>query len=388
MKMKFSFKVLIVSVLQLTAIVSAFGTDAAKTFNEKYYAKHIESLPYLAEKNPKIIILFSATPGMGKTWLSMQLEEHFRGVRISSDEVRALLRKETKDEKIIDDYILWAMKKVSNTTPNHMIILDRTIDRGEDRYKVYETFAKNFGYEIFLVRLVADKEKVEKRIRSRGTNSESFIKRMDYRWSEYENSAKRYPADYTFDNREDSDKYVSELFQAIQKKIDSISLLSKIQPGTKEYRAIREEIINGSDSFPAMQEILPSLYLGSEAAINNLDASFSHILCFRSGQRNYPSHLACKRIAIPDRSDSYLIPIFEETYDYIDNAKGNILVTCKLGNSRSAAIVIAYIMKKFNVSFEKAYHYVKQKRSVISPHPSFLEELKVYEKILKWEQAK
>lgn len=58
------------------------------------------------------------------------------------------------------------------------------------------------------------------------------------------------------------------------------------------------------------------------------------------------------------------------------------LVHCKMGVSRSASTVIAYAMKEFGWSLEKAYNYVKQKRSIARPNAGFMRQLLEYEGIL------
>ena len=40
----------------------------------------------------------------------------------------------------------------------------------------------------------------------------------------------------------------------------------------------------------------------------------------------------------------------------------NILIHCYMGSSRSATIVILYLIDKYKMSLEKAIHYIKQKR--------------------------
>ncbi len=390
MTLKFCMKWLLLGiVLQFGMIVETFAQEE-KTLNEKIFERHLEKLPHLKESNPKIIILFSGTTGMGKTWLAKHLEDRLHGVRLSSDEVRALFKKENiRDEKIVDDYLLWSMKKVSKISPNQLIILDRTIDRTSDRYEMYSNFANNFGYELILIRLIADKETVADRIKSRGTNVDSLLKRLDDRWAEYQISKNVYPADIIFDNRQNSDQNLAEVLGEVRKKMDAFGILNKIQPGTEVYNAIRKDILNDFPASPNMHEIIPGLYLGNENAVGNLDSTFTNVLCFKSEPQASPdSRIIYKSVAIPDRSDTYLMPIFQESYDFIDKSRGKILVHCKYGRSRSPAIVIAYLMKKFNVPFDKAYRYVKQKRPTIEPNPGFLEELKVYGKKLKDEQKK
>lgn len=62
--------------------------------------------------------------------------------------------------------------------------------------------------------------------------------------------------------------------------------------------------------------------------------------------------------------------------------RSKCLVHCKMGVSRSASTVIAYAMKEFGWSLEKAYNYVKQKRSIARPNAGFMRQLLEYEGIL------
>jgi atypical dual specificity phosphatase/dual specificity phosphatase 12 len=59
------------------------------------------------------------------------------------------------------------------------------------------------------------------------------------------------------------------------------------------------------------------------------------------------------------------------------------LVHCYAGISRSASIIISYLMKKYNWSYEKAYNYVKNKRPIINPNRGFKKQLIQYENYLK-----
>lgn len=58
------------------------------------------------------------------------------------------------------------------------------------------------------------------------------------------------------------------------------------------------------------------------------------------------------------------------------------LVHCKMGVSRSASTVIAYAMKEYGWTLDKAYDFVKQKRSVTRPNAGFMRQLAEYEGIL------
>ena len=61
---------------------------------------------------------------------------------------------------------------------------------------------------------------------------------------------------------------------------------------------------------------------------------------------------------------------FEQTYEYIDAnlLTTNVFVHCMAGISRSATIVISYLMKKFGWNVEKVVEYVKVRRSRIFPN--------------------
>lgn len=58
------------------------------------------------------------------------------------------------------------------------------------------------------------------------------------------------------------------------------------------------------------------------------------------------------------------------------------LVHCKMGISRSAATVIAYAMKEYGWDLKKAFDYVKERRTVTKPNPSFMRQLEEYQGIL------
>lgn len=64
------------------------------------------------------------------------------------------------------------------------------------------------------------------------------------------------------------------------------------------------------------------------------------------------------------------------------NIKNKVLVHCQRGISRSASIIIAYLMYKHKYSYEYSFKFVKERRICIEPNEGFREQLKKYEKIL------
>lgn len=53
-----------------------------------------------------------------------------------------------------------------------------------------------------------------------------------------------------------------------------------------------------------------------------------------------------------------------------------------MGVSRSASTVIAYAMKEYGWNLDTAFDYVKERRSVTKPNPSFMKQLEEYQGIL------
>ncbi|XP_051017653.1 LOW QUALITY PROTEIN: protein phosphatase Slingshot homolog 1 [Acomys russatus] len=136
--------------------------------------------------------------------------------------------------------------------------------------------------------------------------------------------------------------------------------------------------------------IFDHLYLGSEWNASNLEelqgSGVDYILnVTREIDNFFPGLFAYHNIRVYDEETTDLLAHWNEAYHFINKAKRNhskCLVHCKMGVSRSASTVIAYAMKEFGWPLEKAYSYVKQKRSVTRPNAGFMRQLSEYEGIL------
>ena len=81
------------------------------------------------------------------------------------------------------------------------------------------------------------------------------------------------------------------------------------------------------------------------------------------------------KINVDDTLEEDISKHFAICNEFINNSKTNVLVHCHQGISRSATIVIAYLMSK-NISFQEAYSQVKSIRPCIKPNDTFLHILK------------
>jgi len=136
---------------------------------------------------------------------------------------------------------------------------------------------------------------------------------------------------------------------------------------------------------PPVSKILPGLYLGAESSEGSISAlGITRILCVKKiTDKSKALGVRFKIIPIKDSKKTDLSPYLEDGIRFIDEADGPILVHCARGHSRSATFVIAYLMRKFNVSFDAAYRYVQECRPSIRPNPGFVMQLRKNEERLR-----
>ena len=133
-----------------------------------------------------------------------------------------------------------------------------------------------------------------------------------------------------------------------------------------------------------MHLIEEGLYLGRLAASKDLDLLREHnitrvlsILDTFKYFRPYEDieHL---RIEMTDSPSSMIIDHVPRGLQFISESQKsgkNILVHCTKGVSRSASMVIAYIMVKYSVDFETAKSIVKSKRECVCPNDGFQQQI-------------
>ncbi len=136
--------------------------------------------------------------------------------------------------------------------------------------------------------------------------------------------------------------------------------------------------------------IIDNIYLGSAFNAASYDAlkenNITSILNITREISNYfPEDFQYVRYDLYDNNKhsikSYLDRAFAAIRFQQDNVDGNILVHCYMGASRSASVVLYYLMKtKKNddgefMSFDEALNFLKSKRSNVNPTFRFTKDL-------------
>ena len=140
----------------------------------------------------------------------------------------------------------------------------------------------------------------------------------------------------------------------------------------------------------SMHYILDNIYLGDVLAAENetylksfnisvvINCAYEHISEYED--------LKAYELKLTDHYPQQLFPIFEEAYEIIKNynEKSKIFIHCMSGVSRSASLVIFYIMKEKKWDYDKSFEFVQKIRTFINPNSDFVNQLKeYYEKYIK-----
>ena len=137
-----------------------------------------------------------------------------------------------------------------------------------------------------------------------------------------------------------------------------------------------------------LDEIIENLYLGSYEAACDISLlkekgikKVLSVMDCKDGPNYNPEEFIHKKIKVDDFVITNIIQYFGECLHFI-RGEEKILVHCMSGASRSATIVIAYLMWIKKWTFKEALDYVKKKRPIVFPNDGFRDQLKLFEKLL------
>ena len=151
-----------------------------------------------------------------------------------------------------------------------------------------------------------------------------------------------------------------------------------------------EKLLTDKVQLPSnyIDKITDKIYLGEKAAFKDLEyfskEKITHVLSLIDFDFSLPegSNLVHKLISIEDDQKSNLFKIIKECIEFIEKSE-KIFIHCMYGVSRSPSIVIAYLMWKTHCSYYDTYFFVKNRRRFIDPNDGFVEQLKLFEKLIK-----
>ena len=133
----------------------------------------------------------------------------------------------------------------------------------------------------------------------------------------------------------------------------------------------------------SIDRIIEGLYLSGDGAATNrqiLESKrITHILNATTNVDNkFETDIIYKKFSIYDLETQMID--FKSSFEFIENAlkqpENNVLVHCNQGVSRSASIVIAYLLnKRIFKTYNDAFTYVKAKRVKIMPNHGFVQQL-------------
>ena len=137
---------------------------------------------------------------------------------------------------------------------------------------------------------------------------------------------------------------------------------------------------------PEMVQITKKIFIGNsdsgrmkETLLSN---GLSHILMVGTYLfPHFPELFTYKNIELEDVEDEDISLHFSECFNFIDNST-KILIHCHAGVSRSASILIAYLMWKDKKPFEKVFNFIKKKKKNINTNLGFRKILAAFDLFL------
>ncbi|XP_075390695.1 dual specificity phosphatase 29 [Tenrec ecaudatus] len=157
----------------------------------------------------------------------------------------------------------------------------------------------------------------------------------------------------------------------------------------------------GSPQYTHVNEVWPKLYIGDEAtALDRYQlqkVGFTHVLNAAHGRWNvdtgadYYRDTAIKYLGVEAEDlptfdlSVFFYPASAFIEDALNNDHNKILVHCAMGRSRSATLVLAFLMIHRNMTLVDAIQQVAKNRCVL-PNRGFLKQLRELDKQLVQER--
>jgi protein-tyrosine phosphatase len=170
---------------------------------------------------------------------------------------------------------------------------------------------------------------------------------------------------------------------------ESRGRLEKVTEADTMTTARRQEVLRPSEikqmelaKFQeSCSEIVPdAIYISSYAVASDLDSlkrhRITHILNMAADicENRFPDMFDYSSYYVRDASSEDISVLFYKTLEWMQAAilhGGRVLVHCREGVSRSATMVIAYLMWSFQLPFKEAHDRIRRVRPICNPNPGF-----------------
>jgi len=143
-------------------------------------------------------------------------------------------------------------------------------------------------------------------------------------------------------------------------------------PTKSKYRAIASEIL---DDF---------IYLGSDMVAQNKEElqriGITHIVnCSGDYSQNYyPEDFKYKKYHLKDHPIENIESVFYDAIKFMEeceDGKGKCYLHCVQGISRSATLVMSYLILKRGWDYKTTFEFIQTKRPIVNPNLSFITQL-------------
>lgn len=145
------------------------------------------------------------------------------------------------------------------------------------------------------------------------------------------------------------------------------------------------------DTKPDMRiaRVLPGLLMGSQDVVSDYEMlklnSITHVLNVKHDSTIRFEGISYSHVPLLDLPEFDLLRALPQCVAFIDGVReqgATVYVHCNAGVSRSAAVVIAYMMQDQHLNFHEAYRILKEARPAVRPNDGFINQLKLYEREL------
>ena len=147
---------------------------------------------------------------------------------------------------------------------------------------------------------------------------------------------------------------------------------------------------------------MPGIFLGSYADAENIPllrklhiGAILNAADFDGDTRHLYTaempHVMYGGLPIPDSSTYPIERHFHRTNEFIHTARRrglNILIHCQAGISRSATLLLAYLLAASGCSLRQGLFILRRVRPQVQPNPGFMKALERYEKHIKWAERR